>query len=335
VDGEFHMLNWQLWKGGAEEWNGFLKKFPDYTVYQSYAWGEHKTRFGWLPLRLLLNDGNKVIAMAQILVRRYPFKVGVVWIPGGPLGEVDLWGESFQRSIRVAANVRFLYCRINSMLPRIEKDALNLAALGWRRSAHPLNSGLSLVYNPVLAEEVRLSQASGNWRHNLRRSCKRNLQTYLWKNADPIEIMKAYVSMQELKQLNAQTSHGEIESLLREFGDQCILVRCDDESGNFLALRGALVCGEKAWDIFAVATPEARKVYASHAAFWQLMKLCGERNVQWYDMSGVDPVNNKGVYDFKKGTGAQDLQYLGEWEYARPSIFGLIASRIIARRVQA
>jgi lipid II:glycine glycyltransferase (peptidoglycan interpeptide bridge formation enzyme) len=65
------------------------------------------------------------------------------------------------------------------------------------------------------------------------------------------------------------------------------------------------------------------------------MKLCGERNVQWYDMSGVDPVNNKGVYDFKKGTGAQDLQYLGEWEYARPSIFGLIASRIIARRVQA
>jgi lipid II:glycine glycyltransferase (peptidoglycan interpeptide bridge formation enzyme) len=335
MDGEFHMLNWQLWNGTAEEWDGLLQRFPDYTVYQSYPWGEHRARFGWLALRLVVQDGVDVTAMAQILIRRYPLKIGVVWIPGGPLGDIDLWGENFQRAIRVVTGVRFLYCRLNSMRPHTVKDEFNLTSLGWRRSAYPLNSGLSLVYQPALAEDVRLTQASGNWRHNLRRSFKRGLHVYLWQNPDPNEMMKAYNSMQELKQLNAQTSHQEIESLIKEFSERCLLVRCDDENGNFLALRGALVCCGKAWDMFAVATPDGRKVYASHAAFWELMKLCGDHNVQWYDMSGVDPVNNRGVYDFKKGTGAQDLQYLGEWEYAKPSVFGLLASRIIAQRAQA
>lgn len=335
VDGGFYMLNWKLWNGTSEEWDGLLQKFPDYTVYQSYAWGEHRARFGWLPLRLVARDDVNVIFMAQILIRRYPLNVGVVWVPGGPLGDIELWGESFQREIRIVTGVKFLYCRLNSMRTYVAKDELKLASLGWRRSAYPLNTGLSLTYQPALSEEVRLLQASGNWRHNLRRSSKRSMHVYLWENPDPVEIMKAYVSMQELKHLNAQTSREAIESLVKEFADRCIFVRCDDESGNFLALRGALVFGEKAWDMFAVATPAARKVYASHAAFWELMKLCGERGVQWYDMSGVDPVNNRGVYDFKKGTGAQDIRYLSEWEYAKPSVFGYLASRVIARRTRA
>lgn len=335
MDGKFYMLNWQLWNGTAEEWDRLLQKLPDYTVYQSHAWGVHRERFGWRPLKLVVQDGDDIIAMVQILTRRYPFSIGIVWIPGGPLGDIDLWGGSLQHAIRAVLKVRFLYCRLNSMRPHSAEDELKLTSLHWQRSKYPLNSGLSLAYQPALTEDTRLTQSSSNWRHNLRRSFKRSLHTCLWQNPDPNVMMDAYVSMQEHKQLNAQTSHQEIMSLLEAFTERCLLVRCNDENGNLLAFRGALVCGEKAWDIFAAAVPAGRKVYASHAAFWELMKQCAERGVEWYDMSGVDPVNNRGVYDFKKGTGAQDLQYLGEWEYAKPSIFGLLASRLIARRGHA
>lgn len=332
MDGELFMLNWQLWEGTAEEWDELLQKFTSYTVYQSHAWGEHRARFGWRPLKLVARGGGDVTAMAQILIRRYPFSIGVVWIPGGPLGDVGLWCGSLRRTIHAVVGVNFLYCRLNSMHPYSAGDELKLTSLGWRRSAHPLNSGLSLTYQPTLAEDVRLTRCSGSWRHNLRRSLKRGLHTYLWQNPEPGEMMKAYISMQDHKQLKAQTSHQEIESLIEAFAEKCLLVRCDDENGNLLAFRGALVCGEKAWDIFAVATTDGRKVYASHAAFWELMKQCAERRVQWYDMSGVDPINNRGVYDFKKGTGAQDLQYLGEWGFAKPSAFGFLVSQAIAWR---
>lgn len=329
------MLNWQLWNGSADEWDVLLQEFPGFTVYQNHAWGEHRARFGWRPLRLVVREGEKITAMAQILLRQYPFGIGVVWIPGGPMGDVDLWGSGLQDAIRAAAGVRFLYCRLNSMRPYSTKDELKLTTLGWRRSAHPFNSGFSLAYQPTLAEDVRLTQCSGHWRHNLRRSFKRGLHTYLWQKPDPDEIMNTYISMQDHKQLNAQTSCQEIESLIDAFAEQYLLIRCDDENGNMLALRGALIFGEKAWDISAAATPAGRKVYASHAAFWELMKQCAERKVQWYDMSGVDIVTNRGVYDFKKGTGAQDLQYLGEWEFAKPSVFGFLASRLIAWRGRA
>ena len=61
-----------------------------------------------------------------------------------------------------------------------------------------------------------------------------------------------------------------------------------------------------------------------------LMKQCAERGVRWYDMGGVDPVNNRGVYDFKKGTGARALEYLGEWEWSTSKALGWGVSRLIA-----
>jgi len=188
------------------------------------------------------------------------------------------------------------------------------------------------VYQPALREAESLKQCSANWRHNLRRSEKRNPRVYLWKNPDVDEMIRVYDLMQHYKKLPPQTTREEIESMIKIFHDECVLVRCDDKDGNMLAFRGALINGEKAWDIFAATTPSGRNVYASHASFWELMRLCRERNVHWYDMGGVDPVNNPGVYDFKRGTGAKNLEYLGEWEYSRPFFMSSVANYVISRK---
>ncbi len=326
------MLTWQVWSGTEVAWDALLCGFHDYSVYQSYRWGEHKARFGWRPIRLVGLNGHTITSMVQVLVKFYPLSIGVAWIPGGPVGDVAHWDAGLQGQISDIVGARLLYCRFNSMKPLLSEDALTLSASGWRRPSYPLLSGLSLVYQPALREAESLKQCSANWRHNLRRSEKRNLRVYLWKNPDIDKMIRVYDLMQHYKKLSPQTTREEIESMIDIFHDKCVLVRCDDEDGNMLAFRGALINGEKAWDIFAATTPSGRNVYASHASFWELMRQCRDRNVQWYDMGGVDPVNNAGVYDFKRGTGAKDLEYLGEWEYSRPSVFHVIANRIIAWR---
>jgi lipid II:glycine glycyltransferase (peptidoglycan interpeptide bridge formation enzyme) len=326
------MLNWQLWNGTAKEWDSLLQQFEDYTIYQSNAWGEHRSRFNWSPIKLIVYEGGDVSAMAQILVKKYPFNLAIVWIPGGPIGDMDFWGSDLQSAISSAIGARYFYCRFSAMCANSENGKSKSSSFGWRRSSFPLNSGQSMIYKPSDNEDARQKQCSGNWRHNLRRSFKRGLLPYVWQHPDPNDMMRVYLAMQDHKQLSSQTSYQEIESLMSTFGEHCILVRCDDENGELLAFRGALVQGRKAWDIFAAATPAGRKVYASHATFWELMKQCAERKVQWYDMSGVDPSKNPGVYNFKKGTGAYDLNYLGEWDYAKPSFIGFLANRIIARR---
>lgn len=66
----------------------------------------------------------------------------------------------------------------------------------------------------------------------------------------------------------------------------------------------------------------------------ELMNVCRTKGVSRYDMSGVDPINNKGVYDFKKGTGAEEIKYLGEWEISNSKIFRVIASKLISRKIR-
>ena len=87
--------------------------------------------------------------------------------------------------------------------------------------------------------------------------------------------------------------------------------------------------------MFAAATPDGRNVYASHAAFWELMNQCEARGILSYDMSGADKMGSKGVYDFKKGTGGVDLEYLGEWDWATSSLLRHAANRLIKYRAGA
>lgn len=330
--GEFPVLSWNVWQGDAEGWDGQLIQFPDHHVFQSYGWGEHKCHVGWTPHRLTAAENGRAVAMAQVLVRQFPLGVALAWVNGGPVGSVEAWGEPFRAAITQAAGAGRLYCRVNVMRELGGQDADQMISTGWLRPEAPILSGRSLAYPLTDSETAREARASSNWRHNLRRSSKYRHVVDVWHAPDPDEILAVYEAMQSHKKLEEQVSRPALISILKSLGEQCIVVRCDDAQGRLLALRGALLLGDKAWDTFAAATPEARKVYASHATFWELMKQCALRGAQWYDMGGVDPIGNKGVYDFKKGTGASELLYLGEWEWATSSVLRRAANYLIKRR---
>jgi len=326
------MLSWEKWEGSADEWNAALQKFPDYTIYQCHQWGQHRCDFGWFPHKLVARHDGNIVSMAQALVKKLPLNTALAWIPGGPLGPAELLDDQFRTLLRSSTGVFNLYCRINPMHAKQDSDIKKLHQAGWRPVSAPLNSGISMTYNLAADEATRLSFASKNWRHNLKRSQKHDNCTTEWILPEPDKMLAVYQAMQSHKNIQEQISKAGLVSMLESFGSNCLVVRCSDSAGNILALRGALILGNKAWDIFAAATPEGRKVYASHAAFWELMRLCASRGVSWYDMSGVDPVNNKGVYDFKKGTGAEELYHLGEWDWANRPLLGLAANFMIKRR---
>ena len=326
------MLIWKVWQGNAAEWDELLLQFPDYTVYQSYAWGEYRHQFGWVPHRFTAVENGKTVAMVQLMVRRFPLGVALAWANGGPIGITEAWDEALRAAVKQAVGVAHLYFRVNPMRELGNADVARMIAADWQRPRARILSGMSLAYFPSEKEDAREAQASANWRHNLRRSRKYGHVSSLWEVPDPDAMLAVYAAMQSHKNLREQISRPALIAMLDTFGRQCMVVRCNDAQGRLLALRGALLLGGKAWDIFAAATPEARKVYASHAAFWELMRQCAVRGIQWYDMSGVDPVGNKGVYDFKKGSGASEFHFLGEWDWATSSLLRHAANYMIKRR---
>ena len=72
------MVVWEKFEGHPSEWDSLLLNSSDYTIFQTYAWGDFKQANGWLPLRLVGKHSSKgVVGMVQVLIKMMPFGFGI------------------------------------------------------------------------------------------------------------------------------------------------------------------------------------------------------------------------------------------------------------------
>lgn len=308
------MVIWEQYRGLAGEWDGHVAALSG-GFYQTYGWSEVRRGVGWKPLRLLAWRGGQVVAVASVLVKRKA-GIAVCWVPGGPLGASEVLDREFRATLGSALGTKLFYCRISLLRADQAAEAAFLAGAGWKRPAVAMSSGLTMSYALAGDDAERLKRTTGNWRHNLKRSGRYDLRIEHWENPDLDAISALYREMESLKSLPVQHSDAELAAIFAHCREQVIVYRCLDAEGRLLAIRAAGLCGATAMDLLAVASGGARKVYASHATLWELLGHCSRLGLRDYDLSGVDPLGNKGVFDFKHGTGATLVECLGEWEWA-------------------
>lgn len=327
---------WSEWARTANEWETTLRRFDDKNIYQSWRWGQHRSEFGWKVIHLAYYTNDIVTSMAQILYKNVTALATVCWIPGGPIGDLQTCDTMLISCIRKLCSTPALYIHMNSMTEFSDELAHSLHTHGWRQPNSMLNSGKTLIYDIYPDAKQRRDKLSKNWSRNLSRGEQRELTVSEWTNPTAQQIATLTNEMNQFKRIRTkfQDLYKATESLLQHFGDDFLMVKCTNRDGDILALRGAIKLDHKAFDVFAAATPAGRKEYASNLCFWKLIELCEGDGITRYDLSGVDPQGNPGVYNFKKGIGATDLTYLGEWSYSRPEIVRTIVSRMIARRIR-
>ena len=316
-------------------WDEWLFTFDHYSVFQSFAWGEYKDLLGWHVERIAAFDGkNKIAACIQILVRKYPLGITTAWVPGGPVGNLSSLGGSLLDMIKARLKVKSLYIRIYPNSHFKAQDDNLLRSQGWQKATTPLSSGLSSIIKTNQDEDQLMGNLSRNWRRNLKRGIKWKLSVSRWKDIDPDELHEVYRKMERYKNINIQYTKEEIKALIDCFGDNLVVFRWNGQTGETGAIRGCVIFGYRAWDILAAATPEARRCYASYVLFWKLIDACRNQGVEVYDMGGIDAVRAPGVYNFKKGAGGEDFQYLGEWDWATPEWLRWVANLLIAYKIR-
>ncbi len=327
---------WSKWTWSGAEWDKVLVGFPDSNIYQSWSWGQHRAESGWKVLPLaFVSDGN-VTALALTLFKTRLRSVSACWVPGGPVGDIALSSATLISAVNEETNTRATYVHINSMAPYSESTSEILKTAGWTRPSRQLNTGKTLVYSSFDEGINKRNLLSKNWNRNLTRGEQRNLTVTEWCDATGREITEITNEMLDYKKLPSLAGPNEpADSLLRLFANQILMAKCSDANGNTLAIRGVIKLGHKAFDLFAASTPAGRKEYASNLCLWKIIELCARDGVTCYDLSGADPTNNQGVYNFKKGIGAHDFEYQGEWVISRPRILSAFISRMIARRLRS
>jgi lipid II:glycine glycyltransferase (peptidoglycan interpeptide bridge formation enzyme) len=327
--------DWKIFEGDDRNWDELLKHIGQMCVYQSANWARHKSSAGWIPIRVVKSTATSHIAI-QCLVRRGPFGVAMAWAPGGFGGDLGLLTKGFSSSLKQLLSARFLYIRFGMMIDSTQEQIPLLVGAGFKKSRTSIGARQSMLLTTHTDEETMLSSASSNWKRNHKRSLRSTTAPYVWNNALPNQIEDAYRLMDEYKKVDGvklQISASDIRSVQECFGSDLVLVRMDNEAGNVLSVRGALIQQSTAWDFIAVTTPEGRKTYSSHRTLVALAQECARRGCTILELGGIDPEKNKGVFDFKNGTGAQITTYLGEWEASTPKAFNKLATMLLKQRI--
>jgi lipid II:glycine glycyltransferase (peptidoglycan interpeptide bridge formation enzyme) len=322
---------WSNWVGTDDQWDDLLVKFTKPCVYQSSSWARHRANFGWRAIRLV-NESRT--SCAQVLIKSV-LATTVAWIPGGPTGEVEEVNQELIAAIQRNTKHKRIFVRLNLLHESDNSSEMMLNRNGWHRAAIKLSSGFSLICTLSNSESARRDRLSANWSRNLRRGESRNKVPYLWRDVNSTEVAELYKQLSNYKNIAHEgdiLSPANLESLLTSCQNQLTVFRCDDDSGEPLAIRGALTFGDQAWDILAVVSPQGRKQYSSYVTTWALLNYCANSNISRYDLSGIDPVSNKGVYDFKHGVGASEIEYIGEWECGSPAFVQPVVGRLLKYR---
>jgi lipid II:glycine glycyltransferase (peptidoglycan interpeptide bridge formation enzyme) len=328
--------NWKIFEGDDRDWDELLKQIGQTCVFQSANWARHKSSTGWIPVRVVKTTATSHIAI-QCLTRRGPFGTAMAWAPGGFGGDLALLTNDFSSSLKQLLLARFLYIRFGMMIESTQEQTIHLIGSGFKKCKSPIGARQSMLLGIHTDEEKMLSSASSNWKRNHKRSLRSTTAPYVWNSANPDQLEDAYRLMDEYKKVDGvklQMSASDIRSVQECFGSDLVLIRMDNEAGNVLSVRGALVQQATAWDFIAVTTPEGRKTYSSHRTLIALAQECALRGCTTLELGGIDPEKNKGGFDFKNGTGAQITTYLGEWEVAHPSWIRPVISRIISAKAQ-
>jgi hypothetical protein len=315
-------------------WNHALESFSDATPYQRFEWGEYRSKVdGVRPCRwAAFDDQGDIAALFQGALAKNPFGVAMVTGLGGPVGNLEAAFPTLKESILVSLGVRRGYCWISPARRYSAADALLLKSAGWQRSLFMPESGWTMWLDLRRDEDEILQCASRNWRRSLRRAIEHGGSAQRWATPDVGEIKAVYRSMEALKGLPVQFAERNIAALLETFGSALVLYRSRNAQGETIALRGCVITGRNALDLFAATTDQGRQRQAAFPVFWEMLRECRTRGVERLDLGGIDPVNNPGVFRFKKDTGAALVEYLGDWDWATSEGLRVVANLVRARK---
>ena len=142
-------------------------------------------------------------------------------------------------------------------------------------------------------------------------------------------IYKLSRDLEKEKKLGKGHSHEEVKNIFSNLEKDIIYLQANDQKGQILGFRAALFKETRAWDFFAVSTKLGRFYKTGYPLMINTIKEAQKKGVKKYYFIGDDPLNMKGVFNFKKGLNGKITEYVGEIEWSNFFVLKYIFNLII------
>ncbi|MCF4127571.1 lipid II:glycine glycyltransferase FemX [Methylobacterium sp. SyP6R] len=317
-------------------WDDLVWAQPGGTIFAASGWGVYKHRRGARIERLsVVDERERLVGLAQVQIRRRgPSRQ--IYVQGGPLltREGECRGESV----------------IRRLIGHIAPSPLDLLVVDLDRAASPgvLLGLLTAGFRPVSAPrrhtlEVDLSRGldavlagmDRRWRKALRKALRNPALTARFLE-DPAERLAAfdafaamYAALKARKGFPSRFDCAAYRDLVAGDPRQPILeVREGDEP---CLVRLLHLGRDRTTAFFTAATERANLNGAAYLAVWCCLGRAAEAGHRVFDVGGIDPAANRGVYDFKRGFARHAVTSGPLWIYARSRLVAAAACLVLAR----
>jgi lipid II:glycine glycyltransferase (peptidoglycan interpeptide bridge formation enzyme) len=328
----------------ASDWSQMLDLFDDANLYQTWAygtvrWGEQKLS------HLVLKREGEVRGLAQVrIIRPTRLKFGIAYLRWGPLVErrgMPLDPEVAQVMAQALSDEyihrRKLFLRIlpNAFAGSSRAAIMQSAFRGFTSEPRHVDNTYRTFVLDLAAEAAELrKRLDKKWRNLLASAEKKDLKVMAGNGVEEYRIFRdIYNQMRARKTFETTVDSEEFERIQQKLTEsQRMRILICEDGGRPVAGLVASVMGNSAIYLLGATSDDGLKSRGSYLLQWTLIQWLKENGFRWYDLGGIDPEHNPGVYHFKKGMSGSDVSHVNPFGASESLMSSAIAGAGLAVR---
>lgn len=304
------------------EWTEMLDLFQDANLYQTWSYGE--IRWGEKNLsHLVLRRNGEIGGMAQLrIIRPANLNFGIAYLRWGPLCH-RRGRELDPETIRCMARAlqqeyvgkRGLLLRVlpNAFVGSPRAELFQDAFSGFTTESFTVQKmyrTFILDLTPPI-EELR-RKLDKKWRNQLTRSEKNGLKVVVGNGPDEYRLFcRMYNQMRKRKAFETTVDveeFGRMQKCLPQSHRMRVLI-CAQE-GIPVAGLVASAMGNSAIYLLGATGDNGLNSKGAYLLQWTLVQWLKQNGFEYYDLGGIDPERNPGVFHFKSGLSGSDVSHI-------------------------
>ena len=264
----------------------------------------------------------------RYLQRSYFFGfIEVIWLPGNSLQAIDLKCHFSNIAKMKKWKLLFFFAR-------------DMRNFDISRHACYLNNNfknfrnLNQEFSVVLSKNEGFSNVNSfkkRWQRTLKKSINKCKDYTIEICTNSEDVISLYQELKAIKKLSKREVLMDkyIKNIFKLFSDKLLVLKISDCDGICVSVRGVLLNGNYAFDIFAATGSKGRSVGASYVLMFELLKKLDEIDtIELFDLNGIDPEKNKGVFDFKDGLGGSIVFRQGNYSWSNSKLGNIIITLV-------
>ena len=308
-----------------KEWLHHVSKCNTYNYRQSWAFGTAcAARLNAACEHIAIqNPKGVIVGLADVRIKRIPLiGGGIAYINGGPLmlGYHHHDKEIFTKIISALTKEytlrRGLTLRIAPPpLPEENKKDIEfpLIDLGFT-NIHQEKKTIFVNLNLELSDiRKNLHQ---KWRNCLNKSEKNNIKLRNGKDASDFQqFMLLFNELLLDKKFSIDLDIEFYKNVQQQSVDsEKLMVTLAEIDGVVVAGHVSSILGDTCVYLLGASNSVGRNSNAAYLLQWNAITMAKSSGCLWYDLGGIDPEENPGVYVFKKRMGGFEIDIIGPFE---------------------